>query len=342
MVKKRVSIKDIAELAGVSHPTVSRALRGHGRMSTDTRNRIIAIAKEVGYTPSLVARGLVTQRSYCVGLVVPTFADPFHSQVAQGIEEEARRHKYSLFLASTEVNAQRELEVARSFHGRQVDGIIVSSSWVGNDFASVIEETGIPMTFINNMANSDNLYTVDHDDYSAGRQLVEHLVTRGYQRIAFLGDERGGRALNMRKQAWIEVLQAFGLEPELVVYGPDSSIDGGIAGATQLLGRADALWGTPPDAIFCYNDTMAVGTMSVLRRQKLRIPDDVAVCGVDDLDIASVSEPPLTTIHQPRRAMGVRAMQILLALMEHETDYSLDAFAQHTYVPGELIIREST
>lgn len=342
MAKKRVSIKDIAELAGVSHPTVSRALRGCGRMSEETRDRIVTIAKEIGYSPSLMARGLVTRRSYCVGLVVPTFADPFHSQVAQGIEEEARRHNYSLFLASTEIDAQRELEVTRSFHGRQVDGIIVSSTSVGNDYASVIEETGIPMTFINSLAHSDHLHTVDHDDYQGGCLLMQHLIGRGYQRIAFLGNVHGGKPGSERMRAWRDAMQAVRLEPELAINGPNGRIDGGVDGVNLLLEEAGTRWGVPPDAIFCYNDTMAVGAMSVLRRKKLSIPHDVAVTGFDDLELASVSEPPLTTIHQPRRHLGAQAMTILLALMDADRDQAAQNVPQHTFMPGQLIIREST
>ena len=125
MTKKRVSIKDIADLAGVTHPTVSRALRGEGRMSDETRARILAIAQEVGYTPSMIARGLVTRRRYTIGMVVSNLADPFRSETTQGAEDTARQHGYSIILAIAGVNPERELEVVRNFQSRQVDGIIV-------------------------------------------------------------------------------------------------------------------------------------------------------------------------------------------------------------------------
>ena len=123
-------------------------------MSDETRARIVSIAEEIGYTPSLVARGLVTQRSYSIGLIVPTFVNPFNSAVAQGIENEARQKGYSLFLASTDIEADREIEVMRSFLGRQVDGVIVASGRVGDAYAQISADTGVPFVLIN--VNADN------------------------------------------------------------------------------------------------------------------------------------------------------------------------------------------
>ncbi len=339
MIKKRVSIKDIARLAGVSSPTVSRALHGRGRISDLTRTRIIEIANQVGYTPSLVARGLVTQRSYCVGLIVPTFADPFHSQVAQGVEEAARRHHYSIFLASTDVDPVREVEIARTFHGRQVDGIIVSASRVGNRYADWLDETGMPMVLINPHIISDQVHSIYHDDYKGGCHLMQHLLARGYRRIAYIGNERGARPSVERQRAWFESMQAAGLQPEVTVNGPNGRFNGGIMAAEQLLAKADTCWHAPPDAIFCYNDTMAISAMAVLRAHGLQTPADVAVTGFDDIDVAEFLDPPLTTLRQPRQQMGAQALQILLALIEQTPNVCVP---QATAMNGELIVRGST
>ncbi len=338
MAKKRISIKDIAKLAGVSSPTVSRALHGDGRMSSATRNRIVQLANEIGYTPSLVARGLVTQRSHCVGLVVPTFADPFHSEVAQGIEEEARRHHYSLFLASTGVDPARELAVVRTMHGRQVDGIIVSASRVGNQYADLLRDTGIPIVLINAHVAGDNFHSIYHDDYKGGCQLVDHLIERGYRRIAYIGNERGGQIDVERRRAWVDTLHAARLPAALAVNGPNGRLQGGSIAAEQLLPQAQGLWGVPPQAIYCYNDTMAIGAMAILRQQGLRIPTDVALTGFDDIDVAAFLEPPLTTLRQPRHKMGVEAMKALLTLINEESN---PVPPQATMMQGELIIRSS-
>ena len=141
----------------------------------------------------MVARGLVTQRSLTVGLVVTNIADPFHSEVTQGVESVAFRAGYSLILATAGVDPQREIEVVRSFQGRQVDGIIVSSSRVGNRYADLLQETGIPIVLINTHADGDNMHVVYHDDYAGMCQVVDHLLRRGYRRIAYLGNARAAR-----------------------------------------------------------------------------------------------------------------------------------------------------
>jgi DNA-binding LacI/PurR family transcriptional regulator len=335
--KKRVSIKDIAELAGVSHPTVSRALRGEGRVSEDTRARILEIADEVGYTPSMIARGLVTQRSNSVGLVVTNFADPFHSEIAQGVEEEALRHQYSIFLASTTVDPSREIEVVRNFQARQVDGIIVSSSRVGGQYAGLLQETGIPIVLINTHAEGDNMHMVYHDDYGGTTNLVEHLLDAGHECIAFLGNQRGAKVMHDRYRAWHDTLTRAGRRTDMVCYGPNGRLEGGAQGAHDLVTLMADRWGKAPDALVCYNDTMAIGAISVLREQGLRIPDDIAVTGFDDVDVAAYFEPPLTTWRQPRRAMGRAAMEMMLDLLNSESNGE----SRVHVMQGELVVRRS-
>ena len=316
MAKKRISIKDIAEVAGVSHPTVSRALRGRGRMSDHTRERILDVAKELGYAPSLMARGLVMQRSFCVGLIVPTFLDPFHSEVAQGVEEWARQHHYSLFVSSTDLDPTREMEVAHSLLGRQVDGIIVSSSRVGDRYLEMSTDSDMPIVLINPEADSTQIPTVVHDDYGGGALLMTHLLQQGHRNIAHMGVMTQGRAHHERKRAWTDGMRNGGLAPELSVDCPTGSIAGGMHGAAQLLPKAFELWQAPPEAIFCYNDATAIGVIATLRQGGYMAQGAIAITGFDDLDMAAAIDPALTTIHQPRREMGVLAMRKLLSLID--------------------------
>lgn len=345
MLKKRISIKDLAERAGVSVPTVSRALHGRGRVSVHTRQQILQLAAELGYTPSLMARGLVTQRSFCVGLVVTTLADPFHSEIAQGVEEEARRHGYSLFLATTQidpsqeqVSPEHELTVVRNFQGRQVDGIIVCSSRAGNRYADLRQETGIPIVLINTHVAGQNMHTIQHDDYGGGCQLMQHLIQQNYRRIAYLGNERGMLTDHSRQQAWVDTMTAAGLTPQLSVTALNGRFHGGVIGIEELLAQSAQLWGSPPEAVFCYNDTMAIGAMAVLRRHGLRIPEDVAIVGFDDIEVAAFVQPPLTTLRQPRCEMGVEAMRLLQTLIEQSPPLPNP---QAIVMPGELVIRSS-
>lgn len=340
MNKQRVSIKDIAESVGVSHPTVSRALRGQGRMSDSTRQRILIAAEEMGYTPSLVARGLVTQRSFCIGLIVPQFADPFHSTVAQGLEAEARKQGYSLFVASTEVDIGRAREVIRSFQGRQVDGIVISSMQGEEALSDLLHETGIPFVFVNPTAEIDNTYTILHDDYGGSSQIAQHLLAHGRRRLAYCGNERGGRADRYRREALEAIINEADLPSVLVEHASNGRINGGVEAANSLLQRIPVGEATFPDAICAFNDTMAIGILSVLRRHQIQVPHDVAVVGFDDLDVSEVTYPPLTTFRQPRHNMGMRAMHILQALITQNEQS--EPPPMRTLVPGELIIREST
>ncbi len=336
--RKRVSIKDIADAAGVSHPTVSRALRGEGRMADATRSRIINIARELGYTPSLVARGLVTQQSYAIGLIVTNFADPFNTGLAQGLEAEARQHGYSVFLASTENDPQLEVDVARGFQGRQVDGIVVSSSRVGDKYAELLEETGVPIVLVNTHAQNDRLHAVYNDDYDGARQIVSYLIDKGYERIAFLGNQRAGRAQTERHRAWYDGMVTAGRAIDVLVFGSNGRITGGSAAIDKLLAEAESQWGVPPDAICCYNDTMAIGAMWALRQRCFKTPVDIAVTGFDDIDVAAYIDPGLTTLHQPRFELGVAAMRILLEQFKADGP---QAEPITKTLSGSLIIRES-
>ncbi len=340
MSRRRVSIKDIAAAAGVSHPTVSRALRGQGRMSEATRARILSIAQEMGYTPNLVARGLVTQRTHSVGLVVTDVRDPFHSEIIRGVEAVVRAHGYSLFLASTTADPDQELEVVRSFIGRNVDGIIIASSQVGDRYGEILDELGMPIVLINSHAEGNNIHAVRHDDYAGASAVMAHLLDQGFRRIAFLGLGRAGRVHGERRRAWEDALRAQGLAPAVSIQAADNTIQDGFQAVQGLLEQARAHWGTPPEAIFCYNDLLAIGAISGLRAHGLDVPRDVAVAGFDDLEVCAHMRPSLTTLRQPRYEMGEDAARLLLALLEQDP-HARPRPKEKRY-RGELQIREST
>lgn len=228
--------------------------------------------------------------------------------------------------------------MVQSFQGRQVDGVIVSSSRVGKRYAHLLQDSGIPLVLINTHVDHDHMHAVYHDDYRGGRRLMEHLLSRGYRRIAYLGDARGGRITLERRRAWHDVLTEAGLAATVTMDGPTGRIEGGVTAGEHLLAVAHAHWGKPPEAICCYNDLMAIGVLSVLARHGLKIPDDVAVTGFDDLDVAAFTAPPLTTLHQPRREMGAQAMRVLLHLINNQQEQQ----PRETVMLGDLIIRGST
>lgn len=340
LVKKRISIKDIAAIAGVSHPTVSRALRGEGRISEETRLRIMAIAQDLGYTPNLVARGLVTQRTQSIGLVVTDIGDPFHSEIIRGVEHVVSHYGYSLFLASTTAGPEQELRTVRSFHGRNVDGMIIASSQIGGRYADLLDGLEIPIVLISSHAEGSNLHSVNHDDYAGAALVMAYLLAEGFQRIAFLGHHAGDRVVQARRRAWQDALAAAGLLADVVVNAQDASIEQGVASVESILNCGRAAWSAWPDAIFCYNDLLAIGVISGLHSRNISVPADIAVAGFDGLAVGAYMEPSLTTLVQPRYEMGVRAGEIMMELL---TDRSLASQGVREEIfLGRLETRRST
>lgn len=313
-MSKRVSIKDIAELAGVSHSTVSRALHGRGRMSDETRNRIIALAKDLGYTPDVLARSLVRGETRTVGVVVTTIADPFVVQIVDGIESVAHEAGYSVFLSASHNDPDREISVVETFRQRRVDAVIVTSSRVGALYADILEDFGAPIVLINNMHESKYLYSVSADDVGGAQMAVEHLLASGHRRIGYIGSTERPISSQRRQQGYLQAHERFGIAPSpaLQVAPPaGTDLEVGRRGLVELLDRGVS-------AIFVYNDVTAIGVMLEAREKEIDIPRQLSLVGFDDIQAAQFVTPTLTTIHQPREAMGRAAMEMALTLLQGE------------------------
>ena len=329
---RQPSIKDIARLAHVSHPTVSRALQNSPLVNPRTAEKIRKIAEQAGYHASAVARGLVTRHTRTIGLVVTTATDPFTSEVFSGIEQEAQDRGYCVFLAESNADPQREKEVVRTFAERRVDGIIVTASRVGALYLPLLSEMMVPIVLLNNLHPGEFVHSVMIRNQEGSRAAASHLIGLGHRRIAYLGDQTGYQSDAERYAGYREALTAagIGLTPELVVQG-DGKPEGGLRAMDQLLALP-----CPPTAVCCYNDMTALGAMRAICLRGLRVPEDISVVGFDDLFFASYPQPPLTTVRQPMRRMGKLAMESLFKLM------SGDESEIRIKVEAELIVREST
>jgi DNA-binding LacI/PurR family transcriptional regulator len=329
---KPISIKDIAKMAGVSHSTVSRALRNNPAINKQTAANIRRIAEETRYRASSVARSLVTRQTRTVGTVVTTISDPFAAGVVSGIEEVADEHRFSVILANSNADPEREVRVVRSFEERRVDGIIVTSSRAGSVYTPMIEQMHIPIVLLNNQHPSEAVHSVMIANIDASREATSYLIALGHRRIAYLGDRHGGQSDTERFAGYRRALEESDVpfQPELMVHG-DGKPEGGTRGMAQLLALAQL-----PTAVFCYNDMTALGALRHIRTSGLCVPRDISLIGFDDLYITEYTEPPLTTVRQPMRQMGRMAMETLLQLLEGSES------AHNVKVPGELIIREST
>lgn len=331
-----VSIKDIARLAGVSHSTVSRALRNSPLIPERTARRIQQIAREHGYSASAVARSLVTRKTQIIGVVVTSIADPFNGEVVQGIEETANQSGYSVILATSQADPDREIAVVRSFQERRVDGILVASSRVGSLYMPLLGEMQIPIVLLNNQSPGTFAHSVTIDNVDGACQATKHLIQLGHQRIAYIGDCFGLQSDVERLKGYRKALTQAGLpfSEELIARGDGKS--GGARKAATSLIEANTASDQPPTAIFCYNDMSALGVMEHAEAVGLRIPHDLSLVGFDDLFFASQLRPPLTTVRQPKKEIGRLAMQRLHALLCGEQPENM------TMIKGELIVRGST
>jgi DNA-binding LacI/PurR family transcriptional regulator len=330
-VTRVVSIKDIARLVGVSHSTVSRALRASPVVNAETAGRIRKVAQQQGYRASLIGRSLVMRRSMTVGCVATDIADPFVAGVVDGIEEVANQHGYAVFLASSHADPQREFDVVRSFHERRVDGVIVPASRVGSLYLPHLAELRIPIVLINNQHPGSFTYSVSIDNVSAARRITRHLLKLGHRRIAYIGNRFGSQTEADRLKGYrMELRKARLLFRSNLVMQADATPQGGCTAMHHLLA------GSRPTAVFCYDDLTALGALAAARSAGASVPGDLSVVGFDDLFVASYTAPPLTTIRQPMKEMGCRAAEILLALLRGEV-----AKKNVTFL-GELVVREST
>jgi DNA-binding LacI/PurR family transcriptional regulator len=329
---RQLSIKDIARIARVSHPTVSRALQNSPLVNAQTAEKIRRIAAESGYRASAVARGLVTRRTRTIGLVVTTVADPFASEVVCGIEQTANDHGYSVFLADSNADPERERKVVQAFAERRVDGIIVTSSRVGALYLPMLAEMNVPIVLVNDQYPGAFVHSVMIANFEGMYAVAEHLLALGHRRIAYLGDQFGYQSDAERLAGYRAALKKAGVAaPAELVANGDGEPEAAVAAMEKLLTLA-----APPTAVCCYNDMSALGAMRQIGARGLRVPEDISIVGFDDLFFASYLQPPLTTVRQPMRRMGKMAMESLFKLMSGEES------VPQIKVEADLVVREST
>ncbi len=333
-----VSIKDIAKAAGVSHSTVSRALSDSPLVNTETKARIQHLARTMGYSPDAQARSLVMGRTRTVGVVVTTLTDPFIAEAVQAIESTAYGHGYTVILASSNSEPEREVAAVEMLQSKRVDGVIVTSSRVGALYQELLDRLAVPIVLLNSHSQQSGPYTfsISVDNQHGGYLATDHLVELGHGRIGYVTGPADHSDDADRLTGYRLALEQAGIafEQSLVVPGTGRT-DGGECALTQFL-ALDA----PPTAVFCYNDMTAIGLLLAARQAGLRVPGELAVIGFDDIPIATYVRPALTTIAQPKLQMGQQAMEMVLALLADGNQ--ADGTVANVVVQGQLIVRESS
>ena len=314
-ITARLTLEDVARLAGVSRSTVSRVVNESPNVSDEVRERVLAVIDETGYRPNPVARSLASQRSHIIGFIVPRrvhtfFTDPYFPSLTEGIAQACNKHSYmlSLFLFYTEED-ERKLSPFVSRRGL-VDGVIIQSTHAADVMFELLGRQGVPTIVAGRPMEAGQFSYVDVDNTGGAVMAVRHLAHLGRHRIATISgpmdttvglDRYEGYQIGLRESR-------LPFDQALVVEG-DLSESSGYYGAKRLLLEK-------PDGIFAASDIMAVGAMRAIREARLRIPADIGIVGFDDLPPAARTTPALTTIRQPIRRMGVDLVEKLLDIIE--------------------------
>lgn len=334
-----LTIKDIARAAGVSHSTVSRALNNHPAISDSTRDRIIELAQQMGYMPNAAARGLKTNRSRALGVIMRHIDDPFWSEVLDGVDSVLHPGEYSLFIASTHNEKQREKKVVRAMVQRGVDGVILMSPNFREEQYHVLNSYDLPMVMINNEGAGECPYMIYNDDVYGARLVTKHLIDLGHTRLAYLG-KRYGESNKNRLAGFRAEMQIANLpvDERFIYRAPDGNSRGGREGAEYLL-SLDQI----PSGIVCYNDLTALGVYNYLQEKGLQVPQDVSVTGFNNISIAAYLSPPLTTFHQFKFELGEGAARMMLEVLSYRQREKMNRPpAKKACLKGVLKVRAST
>ncbi|PKO15107.1 MAG: LacI family transcriptional regulator [Chloroflexi bacterium HGW-Chloroflexi-10] len=334
-MSNRVSMSDVANKASVSLMTVSRVINHKGDVSSETRERILRIIQELDYRPSAIARSLATKQTRTIGLVIPDVSNPFFADITRGIETLAYAEGYHVFLCNTEEDPQREMAVIQSLEEKRVDGLILCSSRIEEKQLTDLLARLPAIVLINRRLNDhdDNGFqSVFLDDERSGLIATQHLINSGHLQIGYLAGPASSYSGQRRKKGYHTAMEIAGLahSPEWIMHCPPT-VNGGYLATHRLLTQYPNL-----TALFCHNDLVAVGALQACVELNRHVPEDLAIVGHDDIQLAGLVSPSLTTFRVRRHELGTQAVE---ALLEHMKNCPTGC--NQIILQPELIIRQS-
>lgn len=335
MSKRHTSLKDLANELEVSISTVSRALKNHPDISQEQKARVQKLAIERNYTPNPLAMGLLKQQTKMIGVIVPDIVTHFYSSIISGIEEVAKQHGYFIVIASSNELVEKEMEAVSNLLKSRVEGLIVCLSQETKDFSHfeklVANET--PLVFFDRVCETLPVPSVTVDGVGAVQDIVKHLYEKGRKRIAYISGPAHLNISKSRKTGYLKGLETCGLDfsPKLLIECNLSTQDA--TRATQKLLRQKPR----PDAIFGINDTIAFAAMKEIKKQGLKIPDDIALVGFTDEFHSTVVDPTLTSVTHPTFEMGQQSAKLFFQIIRKEAN-----FEQQIVLQTKLVMRESS
>ena len=335
VVKRHVTIEQVAEKAGVSIQTVSRVLNNRPDVSAETRQRVQQIMRNLNYQPYAIARGLATKRTYTLGLISSDFSDYWFAQVAMGAEAEAHKYGYFFMLGSSENNSQDEPKYLRLLTEHHVEGILFirANRPISLDHLRELQKGGTPVVTTGFYLTDSELSFVEVDNLDGGRKATQHLIGLGHTQIAMITGPSDLNSVINRTEGYLQALQSAGIasNPNLIVRAHNWWHRSGYQAMKELLDK-----NLPFTAVFAHNDRLAKGAISALSEAGLKVPQDVSIIGYDDIPEAEFDNPPLTTIRQPMQEVGKAAANLLINLIEDP-----NATPQQILFNTELISRSS-
>lgn len=313
MKRKRATIEDVAALAGISRQTVSRVLNDRGKVADETHARVLAAIQELDYRPDATARGLASRRTYILGIVTADFSDYTHARVIEGAEAEAREHGYLTFVSGAEHGPDGEPLRSSLLSQHRAEGLLIVYHGSNRDSHVIFKDIpgDLPVVTVGYAQNRENVVTVGIANYQAARQATEHLLGLGHRHVAHITGPPKMYESQERRLGYTDALQEAGITPEdSWVAAGDWSSTSGYRATLKLLDRRPGF-----TALFAQNDRMAMGVLQALHERGLRVPQDVAVVGFDDIPSTPYFAPPLTTIHHPSYEVGRTSARLLIGMI---------------------------
>jgi DNA-binding LacI/PurR family transcriptional regulator len=328
---RRVTLKDVAQRAGVLVMTVSNVINNWPRVAEGTREKVQLAIDELGYRPNTVARSLVTGRSHTVGVVISDLTNPFFGQVVRGSEDVLYEAGYNILLCNTNEDSRREQAYLEMLVGRGVDGLLMLGSGMTYQEILAIVPSNLPIVTENPPIQKGNVIVIQLDNAGGAYTATRHLIGLGHRRIGHIAGPLARPAGRLRVDGYQKALSEAGLpaEPELIVPG-HPSMRGGYNAARQLLQTQH------PSALFCFNDLMAFGAMAACSHLSIDIPGDLALVGFDDVPMAVFVDPALTSIRIDQYQLGWQAGELLLGRLSSGEDTWSEV-----EVPSQLVVRNS-
>jgi LacI family transcriptional regulator len=327
------TIQDVAKRAGVAPITVSRVINNSGYVSEETRKRVEAAIEELGYVPNTLARGLRSKRTDTLALVVTDIANPFFTLIARGVEDTASASGFTVIYCNTDESDTKEEKYIHILVQKQVDGVLLVPACNSSKSANFLNSNNVPIVLIDRSVPGFQTDLVRCNSESGAYDLVKHLIDLGHERIAAITGPRGVSTSEDRVAGYYRAMSEAGLENLASIYYGAFTQASGYELTEQVLAETPC-----PTAIFGANNFLSIGILKALRDANLRVPQDLAVAGFDDLPVSLIVDPILTVAAQPAYEMGQQAAELLLKRILGEAPEN----SQEIILPTELIVRQSS